>query len=56
MKNKKMRLPSCIICGRIDRSRLIMYHTLIDSPPYVICSKCAGEVDNKYKKETHNEN
>lgn len=56
MKNKKMRLPYCIICGRIDRSKLIMYHTLIDSPPYVICSKCAGEVDNKYKKEIQNEN
>lgn len=55
-KNKKKRLPSCIICGRIDRSRLVTRNTLMDWPPYVICLECAGEVDNKYKKEIQNEN
>lgn len=48
--NKKKRLPYCIICGRIDRSRLITRNTLMDWPSYVICLECAGEVNDKYKK------
>ncbi len=55
-KNKKKRLPSCIICGRIDRSRLVTRYKLMDWPPYVICLECAGEAANKYKKEIQNEN
>lgn len=55
-KKKKKRLPYCIICGGIDRSRLVTRNTLMDWPPYVICSECAGEANNSYKKEIQNEN
>lgn len=66
-KNKKKRLPSCIICGRIDRSRLVTRYKLMDWPPYVICLGCinkAEEMQNKNRydwriekpKEDENEN
>lgn len=54
-ENKKTPLP-CMVCGRIDRFRLVMHNTLTDLPPYVICLECVGKVANKYKKEDENEN
>lgn len=54
-ENKKTPLP-CMVCGRIDRFRLVMRNTLMDLPPYVICLECVGKVTNKYKKEDENEN
>ena len=54
-ENKKTPLP-CMVCGRIDRLRLVFYNKLIDLPPYVICLKCVCKVANKYKKEDENEN
>ena len=49
-ENKKTPLP-CMVCGRIDGFRLVFYNKLMDWPPYVICLECAGEVNDKYKKE-----
>ena len=50
-ENKKEPLP-CIICGRVDRFRLVMCNTLMpDVPPYVICLECAGEAKEERIKD-----
>ena len=54
-KNKKKRLPSCIICGKIARTRLILHNTVMDWPPYVICLECAGETKKTEEEEQNAE-